>query len=92
MSDTLRGHEIYSIKGRFWYSDTKTPTINNPRPCGHCHKPDRLDGHDACLGELQGVRNACCGHGDTMGAYVQFNDKSRLGGKEAEKWIKENSS
>lgn len=40
--------------------------------CGHCNLPNRVDGHDACLGTIPGVMNACCGHGDVRCAYVQF--------------------
>jgi hypothetical protein len=28
------------------------------------------NGHDPCIGELSGVMNACCGHGETDMAYI----------------------
>lgn len=34
-------------------------------------------GPDACIGMLEGVREACCGHGDTSRAYVTFTDTER---------------
>jgi hypothetical protein len=33
------------------------------RPCARCGKPPTPEGHDACLGHLDGVVAACCGHG-----------------------------
>lgn len=41
--------------------------------CGYCKKSRTKDGHDGCIGELRGVKNACCGHGDHESAYVQFD-------------------
>lgn len=40
--------------------------------CGLCGKPRTPEGHDACIGTMPGVANACCGHGDTPCAYVQY--------------------
>ena len=63
--------------GVWVYSDTGQRVAENPeRPCGHCGLPNRPDGHDACLGELPGVMNACCGHGDQRDAYVQLQTRS----------------
>lgn len=72
--DTLRGHPIELRDGEWYYVDTGEPTATTwrDRPCGHCGLPNRDDGHDACLGELPGVVNACCGHGDPRDAYLQF--------------------
>jgi hypothetical protein len=71
---TLRGHPIYLDKGVWRYVDTDEPTVETwrSRPCGHCGQMETADGHDACLGELPGVENACCGHGDPSAAYVQY--------------------
>ena len=62
--------------GEVWrYSDTGRPVPENPhRHCGECNLPNREDEHDACLGHLPGVMNACCGHGVEAEAYVQFPD------------------
>lgn len=45
----------------------------NPDLCKSCDRHPTKEGHDACLGELPGVANACCGHGDVEKAYVQFD-------------------
>jgi hypothetical protein len=75
-SSTYRGHRIVALAGGPWlYADTRQPVQANPcRDCGHCGKPPTAEGHDACLGTLHGVTNACCGHGDEREAYVQFAD------------------
>jgi len=52
-------------------------------PCGFCGKKPTAEGHDACLGTLIGVMNACCGHGNTEEAYVQFLDGECIRGKDA---------
>jgi hypothetical protein len=42
-------------------------------PCPLCGMVRTREGYDACLGELPGVSNACCGHGEGTG-YVQFTN------------------
>ena len=60
--------------------------------CHHCGKDPVLgkaDGeeheiYDGCIGKLPGnVMNACCGHGSTEAAYIQYWDGTRISGKEA---------
>lgn len=59
--------------GRRLQARARQQSRTNPdRKCGHCNLPNRSDGHDACLGELPGVMNACCGHGKRE-PYVQFS-------------------
>lgn len=75
----IRGHRIERHESGEYplmvYSDTKQPVHENlDRPCGKCGKPNTPEGHDACLGTLPGVMNACCGHGDKSAGYVQFID------------------
>ena len=79
----LRGHSIIYQNGEWLYQDTKSPTVSNPRPCGHCGKPNTIEGHDACLGILPGVMNACCGHGVNDNAYVQISPDHLINGEEA---------
>ena len=79
---------MFCVDGEWFYEDKKTQTVGNRRDCGHCHRADRADGHDACIGELPGVMNACCGHGQLDEAYVQFTDGSRLSGTDAIKYKK----
>ena len=50
------------------------------RPCGHCGRHSTPDDHDACLGTLPGVLNACCGHGEIGSAYLQFSDGCMIHG------------
>lgn len=79
----LRGHTIERRNGLWVYADTGEPTAGSKRPCGRCHKQSTAEGHDACLGTLAGVMNACCGHGDDRMAYVQMNGGSTLRGPDA---------
>ncbi len=44
--------------------------------CGHCNLKRTKEGHDGCIGTLKGVMNACCGHGETKVAYVQFDHEN----------------
>lgn len=71
--DTWRGHAIEQIAPDVWaYVATGQLVRDNPDiDCGHCGKANTPEGHDACLGTLPGVVNACCGHGDPKAAYVQ---------------------
>lgn len=68
-----RGHNI-ELQNDIWiYSDTKEPVSTcKDRRCGKCKNLNIKEGHDACLGTLPGVMNACCGHGIIKDAYVQF--------------------
>jgi hypothetical protein len=40
------------------------------RVCDHCRLPYGESLHDPCLGTLEGVTEACCGHGDPSRAYM----------------------
>lgn len=67
-----------------------------PDHCNHCDKHCTKEGHDACLGTLPGnIMNACCGHGESKEAYIQYHDGKdvnvqikRIAGKEALEEIK----
>lgn len=50
--------------------------------CDHCQS-DVPDGPDICLGMLDGVQEACCGHGWITTPYVLLNDDSRIEGRNA---------
>lgn len=52
-------------------------------PCEYCGKYKTYEGHDGCLGELIGITNACCGHGNKNKAYVQFLDGTCIRGNDA---------
>lgn len=89
----FRGHEIEKKNGRWFFCDTGQPVDETweERPCGHCELPNTPEGHDGCLGTLLGVMNACCGHGVTGEAFVQFPDGKRIGGFAAKQLIDANS-
>jgi hypothetical protein len=80
-----RGNDIEFINDVWIYSDTKESVANNymHKPCGYCRKTYTEEGHDGCLGTLQGLMNACCGHGNIKEAYVQFWDGSCVRGEDA---------
>lgn len=76
----LNGHKIYSyLNTRDWfYKDDDSPIKDGDgnfvyRPCPACGNKPTAEGHDACLANLPGVKNACCGHGVELG-YIQFED------------------
>ena len=71
------------INGVFYFADTgeSVPDTWRNRPCGKCGQHNTPEGHDACLGTIAGpVMNACCGHGVTEEAYIQFNDETIIRG------------
>jgi len=59
-----RGHKI-KWTGKKWVYYDNNKTIDEMRPCKKCGKKPTLEGYDACLGELENVTHACCGHGVT---------------------------
>lgn len=69
-----RGHECYFDEAsKSWkYSDNNESVENNERPCKRCGKMPTKDGHDACLGNMPGVKHACCGHGE-LEPYFIYN-------------------
>lgn len=85
----FRGYPIERCGTEFLFSDTKQSVSETwlERPCGHCGLLNTEEGHDGCLGTLDGVRNACCGHGVTNDAYVQFNNCKLIQGEEASQYI-----
>lgn len=69
-----RGHLIYynDLTSTWNYSDDnsictkydkKGNSIITERPCKKCGKEPTKEGYDNCLGYLDGVVSACCGHG-----------------------------
>ncbi len=78
-----RGHKIQEINEQWVFVDTGEPVADSDRPCGYCHKYRTSEGHDACLGTLPGVQNACCGHGQIDDAYVQMPSGTITQGREA---------
>ncbi|MDD5016523.1 MAG: hypothetical protein PHO15_00310 [Eubacteriales bacterium] len=60
----MRGHAIYfdETAGVWKYSDTGAQA-DDSRPCKRCGRYPTKEGYDACLGYIEGVTSACCGHG-----------------------------
>ena len=57
-----RGHIIY-YDGKDWrYLDTNE-IDDGKRACKRCGCFPTVEGYDACLGHIEGVSSACCGHG-----------------------------
>ena len=57
-----RGHEIY-YDGKNWRYVDNNEIENDMRPCKRCGRSPTSEGYDACLGHIDGVKSACCGHG-----------------------------
>jgi hypothetical protein len=77
----LRGHKIVYTAGKWLYSGTMERT-RETRECGFCHEHP-VNEHDACIANLPGVANACCGHGIPQDAYIQFDDRICVRGEAA---------
>ena len=76
-----RGHEIVFItnKKEWIYTDTgKKHDSKKPRRCKRCGEHATEEGYDSCLGYLEGVKFACCGHGILGRAYVVLEDGTRI--------------
>jgi hypothetical protein len=80
---TWRGHVILITGEECQFEDTGEATVGSNRPCGRCGKHPTAEGHDGCLGTLPAVMNACCGHGEVSGAYVQMPDGAYFQGQDA---------
>lgn len=72
------GHPIGAVINDWYYIDTGEK-CDNSRSCVKCGLFATEDGHDPCIANLEGVRNACCGHGVEDG-YIQFNDRTVIRG------------
>jgi hypothetical protein len=60
----IRGNIIfYDIEQGQWKYQDGEPVENNERPCVRCGKMPTKEGYDACLGHIDNVKSACCGHG-----------------------------
>ena len=58
-----RGHLIEWNGLKWVYADNKGVCMES-RPCANCGKAPTTEGYDACLGHIEGVTSACCGHGN----------------------------
>ena len=71
----LHGIPAYLDGFHLRYSDNnEQATPENVRDCPKCGlNPKDFNGHDPCIADLPGVRNACCGHGVEPG-FIQFDN------------------
>ncbi len=58
-----RGHEIYLDPDNIWRYRDNNDVCEFKRPCKRCGRGATEEGYDACLGYIEGVKSACCGHG-----------------------------
>jgi hypothetical protein len=68
----LNGNPIEWTVNGWVYLDTRQ-LAKTPNPCPKCGELPTKKGHDHCLANLPGVKNACCGHGVEEG-YIQFKN------------------
>ena len=61
-SSFSRGWLIFYRDSQWVYRDNGAP-VDAERPCRRCGRLPTPEGHDACLGTIDGVTSACCGHG-----------------------------
>ena len=57
-----RGHRII-YTGTLWIYEDTQKIAKGKRRCKRCGKKPTKEGHDACLGKLENIEHACCGHG-----------------------------
>lgn len=91
------GHRVYVSwkethmdEYRYRYMDTDELVLESPkRPCPVCNEYETAEGHDPCIANLPGVRNACCGHG-CKNRYIQLDDEEHtlLHGEEMEEYLR----
>jgi len=69
----------YNHKGRMAYYDgvhwrykDDNCIVPEDTRCAKCGALSNKNGHDACIGTLGNVLNACCGHGEE--GYIQFDN------------------
>jgi hypothetical protein len=67
-----RGHKIF-YDGCNWRYFDNGKIIEDKRPCIRCGKYPNADDSDACIGHLDNVVAACCGHGKYKG-YIRYTD------------------
>ena len=49
--------------GKQWINSETRKPFDNKRACRRCGRKPTPEGYDACLGHIDGVTSACCGHG-----------------------------
>lgn len=83
-----RGQKLVLANHTWFIKETGeeyTDGVARQLQCSKCgEKPTEL-GHDPCIANLEGVRFACCGHGNIEQAYIMFDneDSTIIRGQEA---------
>ena len=65
-----RGWNIY-YDGTNWLYCDNDKICDDSRPCKRCGRLPTKEGYDACLGYMESVKSACCGHGVERGYVVR---------------------
>lgn len=88
---TCKGYNItYDFEKEDWFTE-EGESISTIHRCKHCGREvESFDSVDPCIGHIQGVDNACCGHGSETFAYVSFENGEVIRGREAVEWLKSN--
>jgi len=74
ISSYSRGNPIF-FTGSEWVYEDGVP-LDKDRPCTRCGKMPTPEGYDACLGHIEGVISACCGHGKEPGYVIYEEDRN----------------
>jgi hypothetical protein len=69
--------------GGWVYADDGTKISPGAKACPNCKRYPYYchackDYHDACLGHIEGAKNACCGHGVNGHAYIEWETPREL--------------
>lgn len=78
------GWDIYEGEDnkRHYADNDEVITKENFRPCSVCGKMPLEGGVDPCIGNLPGVKAACCGHGGKGhyggDGFIMFNDNTMI--------------
>ncbi len=68
-----RGHKLYYDKqSKCWRYADNHKAVKHIRRCKLCKRKPTKEGFDACMGRLQGVKYACCGHGNSRHQYIIY--------------------
>ena len=57
-----RGWETY-FDGKDWRYSDNGKLLDDSIPCKRCGRMPTKEGYDACLGDIEGAKSVCCGHG-----------------------------
>ena len=83
---TSRGHEIYCNSDGIWKYTEDDSIFDDSKPCKRCGHVPNVDGSDFCIGHINTVTSACCGHGIEE-PFVVFDSGERFRGEEAKRFF-----